>query len=111
MIVTFEGCYTRQRAFDGELSTISLKDAGISPLDPNTGVNEFISITQADAIRVNAHEQGVFATERDVYYSSIGILAQVILHETLHYHLNLNDRELAEKFGLTAEWNKSRDQG
>ncbi|MBK9709091.1 MAG: RHS domain-containing protein [Acidobacteria bacterium] len=47
-----------QRAFDGELSTISLKDAGISPLDPNTGVNEFISITQADAIRVNAHEQG-----------------------------------------------------
>ncbi len=98
-----------QRAFDGELSTISLKDAGISPLEPTIQVNEFLGLTQADAIRTDSYRQGFFATEKDVYYSSSGIKAPVILHETLHYYLGLGDMELADKFGLTAEWNRTKD--
>ena len=89
-----------RRPFDGNLSTISLHDAGISPLSDTTSVQGYFGMTVADAMRVDSPASGIDATSRDVYFSSTGIRASVILHETLHDHLNLNDKDLAVKLGV-----------
>lgn len=95
-----------QRPFDATASTLTMGAAGLQPrngLVSDFAVNDFFQQAGASSgTAVNARaSQG--ATLRDVYYTPAGIVASVILHESLHIFFgpNLNDPELATRLGAT----------
>lgn len=97
-----------QRPFDGTLSTLTMKEAGLQPSNgivADVAVDYYFSVytpNAGTAIYASSEDKG--ATLLDVYFSPSGLKASTILHESLHSFYGTtypDDKSLATKLGVS----------
>ncbi len=89
------------RQFSGPDSTISASDAGLLPNGDPRSVQDIFAQYDPYAATAGYARASRGATLRDVYFSTKGLNASTILHESLHVFTGLNDDQLKNALGVS----------